>query len=102
MNKEVSVRKKIKTCNEEPLVVKREKEKNLRIFCSTTLFEEVKEIIGNTVSKTKKIEHIRNEDQKGKIYSESIKVMKNELRRNQVIYTVNIYCTKSRLLINGL
>ena len=27
--------------------------------------------------------------------------MKNELRRNQVIYTVNIYCTKSRLLING-
>ena len=52
MNKEVSVRKKIKTCNEEPLVVKHEKEKNLRIFCSTILFEEVKEIIGNTVSKT--------------------------------------------------
>ena len=101
MNKEVSVRKKIKTCNEEPLVVKREWEKNLRIFCSSTLFEEVKQIIENTVSKTKKIEHIRNEDQKGEIYSESIKVMKNELRRNQVIYTVNIYCTKSRLLING-
>ena len=101
MNKEVSVRKKIKTCNEEPLVVKREREKNLRIFCSSTLFEEVKQIIENTVSKTKKIEHIRNEDQKGEIDSESIKVMKNELRRNQVIYTVNIYCTKSRLLING-
>ena len=101
MNKEVSVRKKIKTCNEEPLVVKREREKNLRIFCSSTLFEEVKQIIESTVSKTKKIEHIRNEDQKGEIYSESIKVMKNELRRNQVTYTVNIYCTKSRLLING-
>ena len=58
--------------------------------------------MGNTVSKTQKIEHIRNEDQKWEIYSESIKVMKNELRRNQVIYTVNTYCTKSRLLINGL
>ena len=39
MNEEEAKRKKIKTCNEEPLVVKLQKKKNLRIFCSTTAFE---------------------------------------------------------------
>ena len=33
MNEEAAVRKKIKTCNEEPLLVKLEKGNNLRIFC---------------------------------------------------------------------
>ena len=55
----------------------------------------------NTVSKINKIECIRNEDQEGRIYSESIRVREKESRRNQVIYTVNIYRTKSSLLING-
>ena len=63
MNEEAAVRKKIKTCNEEPLLVKLEKGNNLRIFCSTTAFEGVKQIIENTVSKTNKIEYIRNKDQ---------------------------------------
>ena len=101
MNEEAAVRKKIKTCNEEPLLVKLEKGNNLRIFCSTTTFEGVKQIIENTVSKINKIEYIRNEDQEGRIYSESIRVREKESRRNQVIYTVNIYRTKSSLLING-
>ena len=101
MNDEAAVRKKIKTCNEEPLVVKLEKGNNLRIFFSTTTFEGVKQIIENTVSKINKIEYIRNEDQEGRIYSESIRVREKESRRNQVIYTVNIYRTKSSLLING-
>ena len=52
-------------------------------------------------SKINKIEYIRNEDQEGRIYSESIRVREKESRRNQVIYTVNIYRTKSSLLING-
>ena len=47
------------------------------------------------------MEHLRNEDQEGRIYSESIRVREKESRRNQVVYTVNIYRTKSRLLING-
>ena len=101
MNEEAAVRKKIKTCNEEPLLVKLEKGNNLRIFCSTTAFEGVKQIIENTVSKINKIEYIRNEDQEGRIYSESIRVREKESRRNQVIYTVNIYLTKSSLPING-
>ena len=100
-NEETAVRKKIKTCNEEQLVVKLEKRNNLRIFCSTTAFEGVKQIIENTVNKINKIEYIRNEDQQGRIYSESIRVREKESRRNQVICTVNIYRTKSSLLING-
>ena len=59
MNEEVAVRKKIKTYNEELLLLKLEKRNNLRIFCSTTAFEEVEQIIESTVNKIKKIEHIR-------------------------------------------
>ena len=82
--------------------MKLEKGNNLRTFCRTTAFEGVKQIIENTVSKINKTEHhIKNEDQEGKIYSESIRVREKESRRNQVIYTVNIYRTKSSLLING-
>ena len=101
MNEKAAVRKKIKTCNEEPLLVKLEKGNNLRIFCSTTTFEGVKQIIENTVSKINKIEYIRNEDQEGRIYSEIIRVREKESKRNRVIDTVNIYQTKSSLLING-
>ena len=101
MNEEAALRKKIKTCNEEALVLKLQKKNNLRIFCSTTAFEGVNEIIENTVRKSKKLEHLRHEDQGGRIYSESICVKEKESRRNQVIYTVNIYHTISSLLING-
>ena len=101
MNEEAAARKKIKTRNEEPLLVKLEKGNNLRTFCSTTAFEGVKQIIENTVSKINKTEYMRNEDQEGRIYSESIRVREKESRRNQVIYTVNIYQTKRSLLING-
>ena len=94
MNKEVPIIKKIKTCNEEPLVIKLEKGNNLRLFCSTTAFDGVKNIIENTVSKINKIEYVRNKDQDRRIYSESIRVREKESRRNQVIYTVNIYRTK--------
>ena len=74
---------------------------NLRIFCSTTAFEGVKQIIESTVTKINQIEYIRNEDQEERTYSESITVREKESRKNQVIYTVNIYQTKSSLLING-
>ena len=48
LNEEAAVTKKIKTSNEELLVVKLEKGNNLRIFCSTTAFEGVKQIIENS------------------------------------------------------
>ena len=52
MNKEAAVRKKINSSNEEPLVVKIEKGNNVRIFCSTTAFQGVKQIIKNTTKST--------------------------------------------------
>ena len=58
----------------------------------------MKEILENTVRKSKKVEH--NEDREGTIYSESIWVNEKESRRNKAI-TVNVYRTKSSLLING-
>ena len=101
MNEEATLRKKIKRCNEEALVLKLEEGNNLRIFCSTTAFEGLKKIIENTVSKSKKVENLRNEDQEGRIYSENVRAKEKESRRNQVIYAANIYRTKSSLLIIG-
>ena len=63
MNEEAALSKKIKTCNEEALVLKLEKGNNLRIFSSTTAFEEVKEIIENTFGKINKVEQKINKDQ---------------------------------------
>ena len=82
-------------------MLKLEKINILRIFFSTAAFEGVKEIFENTVRKSKRVEHSRNKDQEGRMYSESIRVKQRESRGNQVIYTVNIYHTKSNLLING-
>ena len=48
MNEEVAERNE--TCNEEPLVVKLDKGNNLRIFCSTTAFEGVKETIKSKIN----------------------------------------------------
>ena len=62
MNEEAAFRKKIKACNEEALVLKLEKGNNLKINCSTTVFEGMKEIIENTVRKSNRVEHLGNED----------------------------------------
>ena len=101
MNKGAALRTKIKTCNEDALVLKLEQGNNLRIFCNATAFAGVKEVIENTVRKSNRVEHLRNEDQKERICSESIRVKEKESRRNQVINIVNIYRNKSSLLING-
>ena len=77
MNEESALTKKIKTYNEEALVPKLGKENNLRIFCSKRPFEGVKEIIENTVSKSYKVEHlIKNGNEEGRIYNESMRVKK--------------------------
>ena len=82
------------------LVLKLEKGNNLRIFCRTTTFKGVKEIIKNTISKSKKVEHLRNEVQERRIHSESIRVKVKDSRKNEVIYTLNISRTESSSLIN--
>ena len=78
VNQKAAVRNKIETCNKESLVLKLEKLNNLLIFCRTTVFQEVKRTIENTVSKINKVGHIRNEDQEGRIYRKSLRVREKE------------------------
>ena len=54
INEEAAVRKKIKTCNEKPLLVKLVKGNNPRIFCSTTALEGVKQIMKTQLVKSTK------------------------------------------------
>ena len=87
MNKETALRKKIKICNEEALVLKLEKGNNLRIFCSTTAFEGMKEIVESTVRKSNKVKDLRNEDYKRGVYSESMSQRKGIKKNSHSIYS---------------
>ena len=62
MNEEEVLRKKIKTRNEEVLVLKLENGSNLKISWNTAAFDGVKEIIENTVDKSNKVKHLGNEN----------------------------------------
>lgn len=62
MMEKVAVGKKIKTCNEESLLIKLAKGNKPRIFFSTTAFEGVMQIFENTGSKINKIKHMRTKD----------------------------------------
>ena len=50
INEKTAIKKKIKSCREVPLEIKMEKGNNLRIFCSTTAFENRKVIIETVAS----------------------------------------------------
>ena len=51
-----------------------EKVNNLRIYCSTAAFEKVRRQIVRSIQKNTNLEHVENEDQKGKVYSEILRV----------------------------
>ena len=100
----VALTKKIRSCRQETLAVKLEEGNNLRIHCSTTAFETVRKVIGSQIENSSTLEYLSNEDLKGNIYSEVVKVKEksNTTRRNKRdLFTVNIYRTTSSLLING-
>ena len=104
LNQRVALTKKIKSCKQETLAVKLEKGKNLRIHCSTTAFETIRKLIESQIENSSTLEYISNEDLKGNMYSEVVKVKEksNTTRRNKrALFTVNIYRTTSSLLING-
>ena len=48
-NEKTTVKKKIKSCREVPLQIKMEKGNNMRIFCSTTAFENIRKIIAEKI-----------------------------------------------------
>ena len=74
---------------------------NLRIYCSTTAFEKIRRQIVRLIQENTNLEHVENEDQKGQVYSEILRVKDKNSGGQRVAFTINIYRTKSSFLING-
>ena len=101
INEKTIIEKKIKSCREVPLEIKMEKGNNLRIFCSTTAFENIRKIIIETVASNYVLEMTENKDISERVIIETIKTKERNARRALPIFVINIYRTTSTLLING-
>ena len=60
INEKTAIKKKIKSCREVLLQIKMEKGNNLRIFCSTTAFEDIRKIIIETIASNYVLEKTEN------------------------------------------
>ena len=93
LNQTIDLTKKIKSCKQEILVVKLEKRNNLSIHCSTTAFETVRKIIWSQIENSFTLEYLSNEDLKGNIYKEVVKVKEKSnatTRNKRALFRVNI------------
>ena len=96
INENAAIDKKIKACNNEPIQIKMEKGNNLRVYCSAVAFEGVRGILEKILETNYTINQTQTKDRTGKIVSEVIRVAQKESRRkNEAIFTINIYRTKS-------
>ena len=59
-----------------------EKRNNLRIFCSTTAFENIRKINIETIASNDTLEKTENRDISGKVVIETIKTKKKERKKN--------------------
>ena len=100
LNEKAAIQKKKKSCKDQSLVVKMKKGNNLRIYCSTTAFEEIRRQIVRSIQENTNLENIENEDQKGQVYKEILRVKDKHSCGQQVMFTINTYRTKSSFLIN--
>ena len=101
INEKTAIKKKIKSCREVPLQIKMEKGNNLRIFCSTATFENIGQMIIETIASNYALEKIENREISGKVVIETIKTKEKNARRALPICVTNIYRTTSTLLMNG-
>ena len=60
INEKTAIKKKIKPCREVPLQIKMERGNNLRIFCSTAAFENIRKIIIETIVSNYALEKTEN------------------------------------------
>ena len=98
INEKTAIKKKIKSCSREvPLEIKMEKGNNLRIFCSTTAFENIRKIIIETVASNYVLEMTENKDisERERVIIETIKTKERNARRALPIFIINIYRTTS-------
>ena len=100
INEKTAIKKKIKSCRDVLLQIKMEKGNNLRIFCSTTAFEDIRKIIIETIASNYVLEKTENWDISGKVVIETIKA-KEKNARTFPVFVTNIYRTSSTLPING-
>ena len=101
INEKTAIKKKIKSCREVPLEIKMEKGNNLRIFCSTAAFENIRKIITETFASNYVLEITENKDILERVIIETIKTKERHARRALPIFVINIYRTTSTLLINA-
>ena len=66
-----------------------------------TAFEKIRRQIVRSIQENTNLEHMENEDQKGQVYCEILRGKDKNSRRQQVMFTINIYRTKNSFLING-
>ena len=85
-----AIKKKIKSCREVPLEIKIEKGNKLRIFCSTTAFENIRKIIIETVASNYVLEMTENREISGKVVIQNIKTKERNARRALPIFVINI------------
>ena len=78
-----------------------EKGNNLRTFCSTTAFENIRKTIIKTVASNYVLEMRENKDILEKVVIGTIKTKERNARRVLPIFVIKIYRTTSTLLING-
>ena len=90
INERTTIKKKIKSCQEVPLQMKMGKGNNLRIFCSTTAFENIRKIILETIVSNYALEKTENRDTSGKFVIETIKTKEKNARRALLIFVANI------------
>ena len=73
INEKTAINNKIKSCREVPLQIKMEKGNNLRTFCSTTTFENIRKIIKETIASNYALEKTENRDNSEKVVIKTIK-----------------------------
>ena len=88
---------------EVQLQIKIENGKNIRVFCSTTAFENIRKITIETTASNYALEKTENRDISGKVVIETIKTKEKNTRSASNIchQHVQMYSTTSTLLING-
>ena len=89
-NERTRIKKKIKSCREVPLQMKMQKGNSLRIFCSTTAFENIRKIILEIIVSNYALEKTENRDTSGKFITETIKTKEKNARRALLIFVTNI------------
>ena len=86
INEKTTIKKNIKSCREVPLQIKMEKRNNLRIFCSTIIFENIRQMIIETIASNYALAKTENRDISGKVVIETVKMKEKNMQEELFQY----------------